>query len=62
MELGYQWKDASQNYKLLKFLGQGSFGEVVMARNRKTKEICAVKMLQIKTEDLYSLRYVIREI
>ena len=33
-----------------------------MARNRKTKEICAIKMLQIKIEDLYSLRYVLREV
>ena len=62
MELGYEWKDASKNYKLLKFIGSGSFGEVVMARNRKTKEICALKMLQLKLEDMFSLRYIIREI
>ena len=34
------------DYSLLKVLGRGSFGKVLLAEHRKTHSICAIKVLQ----------------
>lgn len=34
--LSYQWKDASVKYKLLKQIGKGRYGEVIMAKHRES--------------------------
>lgn len=62
MELEKIWKDASKEYKLIEFLGKGSYGQVVKAKHRETKEIYAIKCLKIDTTNLYLLRYIVREI
>ena len=35
-KLSQKWKTISNEYKHLDFIGEGSFGQVVRAKNRKT--------------------------
>jgi mitogen-activated protein kinase 1/3 len=62
MELERIWRDANKQYKLVDFLGKGSYGQVVKAKHRETKEIYAIKCIKCDPTNLYFFRYVIREI
>lgn len=34
-------------YEIIKYLGQGGFGKVVLGRHKKTKELVAIKIIQV---------------
>ena len=56
------WKLVKKNYSITRFLGEGSYGVVVKARSRTTKEAVAIKMVEVDFTDLQSCRNIIREI
>ena len=56
------WKLVKKNYSITKFLGEGSYGVVVKARSRTTKEAVAIKMIEVDFKDIMSCRNIIREI
>ena len=35
-------------YEIIKYLGQGGFGKVVLGRHKKTKELVAIKIIQVR--------------
>jgi cell division cycle 2-like protein len=39
------WSKVTPNYELLEFLGKGTYGVVIKARDRKTKENVAIKFI-----------------
>lgn len=43
MSLDDSWLTAKQDYKLLSYIGKGSYGVVVKAKHRSTKQIVAIK-------------------
>ena len=43
-------------------MGQGSYGQVLKAQNRKTKEMVAIKLMKNIFNDEYSARKTLREI
>ena len=61
-KLEKQWRTVKSTYKLEQILGSGSFGQVVKAKNRQTKQPCAIKCVQFNKSQLTSLKYIIREI
>ena len=56
------WKIVKKNYSITKFLGEGSYGVVVKAKLRNTKESVAIKMVEVDFSDIQSCRNIIREI
>ena len=56
------WKIVKKNYSITKFLGEGSYGVVVKARCRNTKDNVAIKMVGVDFSDIMSCRNIIREI
>ena len=61
-KLSQQWKLISNEYKLLDFIGEGSFGQVVRAKNRKTGEKVGIKLIANIQKSTYYARKVLREI
>ena len=45
-KLSKYWKYAKEEYKLLKVLGAGSFGQVVHGKHRDTKKDVAIKFIK----------------
>lgn len=60
--LDKQWKIIKQNYSITRFMGEGSYGEVVKARHRTTREVVAIKMLKFNFNNIHLIRNVIREL
>jgi len=60
--LSYVWKYVKEQYKLLHVEGQGGFGVVVKARDRTTKEIVAIKLINCTLDNPMEVRLIIREI
>lgn len=44
-KLSAKWKSITKQYKLVDFLGEGSFGQVVRAKNRETNQKVAIKLI-----------------
>ena len=57
-----KWSKVQLKYKMIKFAGQGSFGVVLKARNRETKETVAIKHIGDAYSDPYTFKKVVREI
>lgn len=51
-----------EKYKLLSFIGKGSYGQVVLARNKLTGEAVAIKMVKNFTKSEYATVKLLREI
>jgi serine/threonine protein kinase len=60
--LGPGWKLVKKNYSITRFLGEGSYGEVVKARHRQTKEPVAIKMIKCDFENIQTCRNILREV
>lgn len=56
------WKNALKEYKFIKLLGIGSYGEVVQAKHRATGTIVAIKLLKDIFRSVYESKKVIREV
>ena len=50
-----------KQYKLKKQIGRGAFGSVYKAKNLKTNEEVAIKMIKSVNRDVYSAKKVLRE-
>jgi cyclin-dependent kinase-like len=62
MDLDATWLKAKEEYKLLSFIGKGSYGVVVKAKHRVTKQVVAIKQIKFHPYDIHNLRSVTREI
>ena len=62
LKIGSHWKVPMLKYKLLEIIGQGSFGQVMRARNRVTNEIVAIKYIKTSFNHLIECRNVLREL
>ena len=60
--LSKHWKIVSGQYKLLNVLGEGTFGKVIQARHRVTKQDVAIKFINTKFEKQSECRNILREI
>lgn len=45
IKLSKIWAEAKKNYKLLKIIGEGTFGIVVKAQSKHTGEKVAIKLI-----------------
>jgi len=61
-QLDSDWKHIVQKYKLKEILGEGAFGKVILAKERTTKKLVAIKYIKDKFDDLISARNALREI
>ena len=57
-----QWKHVRVKYKLLEEMGEGSYGQVLKAMHRETKQIVAIKLIKNIFSDSYQARKTLREI
>ena len=51
-----------QHYKIIKFLGKGSYGEVVQAQNLKSGQVVAIKRMKDLFQDPTDSKRVLREL
>lgn len=56
------WETIRGEYKLMDFLGAGSFGQVLRAKKRRTGQIVAIKLIVNPFRDAYEARKMFREI
>lgn len=56
------WQTVRPQYKLIKFLGEGSFGTVKMAQCRATKKMVAIKLIKDFADCEYNCIKVAREV
>lgn len=56
------WKNLKGEYKLLEEMGQGSYGFVVKAMHKQTKQIVGIKLMKNIFGDVYQARKTLREI
>jgi serine/threonine protein kinase len=61
-KLGRHWNEMRDEYKLLDFIGEGSYGTVLEAKHRHTKKKVAIKYVEIDPKNNQSLKYILREI
>lgn len=45
MPLNKAWKTVSVDYKIIKLIGEGAYGQVAKAKNRNSGDIVAIKMI-----------------
>ena len=62
MKLPSCWKALKTDYKLSELVGQGSGGQIVKARHRKSNKIVAIKKIDCSFGDLHYMTYVLREL
>ena len=56
------WSSLREDYKLVKHIGEGSFGAVFLGQHRLTKRMVAIKLIKDFTEYEYATIKVAREI
>ena len=56
------WKTIRNEYKLIEEMGQGSYGQVIKALHRQSKQIVAIKLMKNIFIDTYQARKTLREI
>lgn len=56
------WLKLKKDYKLIKFIGEGSFGQVKLGQCRKTKRMVAIKLIKDFADCEYNCIKVAREI
>jgi serine/threonine protein kinase len=56
------WLHLKKDYKLIKFLGEGSFGQVKLGQCRVTKRLVAIKLIKDFADCEYNSIKVAREI
>ena len=56
------WNDVRGEYKLCEQLGAGSYGQVVKAKHRATKQVVAIKLIKDVFKDSFQTRKILREI
>jgi mitogen-activated protein kinase 1/3 len=61
-KLNSKWKQLKGKYKLINIIGEGTFGQVVQAKERDTGANCAIKFIQTDFKDTNSVRNIIREL
>ena len=57
-----KWDIIRQDYKILEQIGEGTFGQVVKAKNRLNNEVVAIKCINDNFEQPYACRKLLREI
>jgi len=60
--LGNHWTLVINKYKLLEMIGEGSYGLVMRARNRATREMVAIKYIECSFDHLLKSRVILREV
>lgn len=56
MKLHPGWKEVQNDYKITKFLGKGSYGQVMQAKRRDSQKIVAIKMIECSVKNLNTLK------
>lgn len=56
------WESIRGDYKLMEFLGAGSFGQVLRAKKRNTGQVVAIKLIVNPFRNPYEARKVFREL
>lgn len=56
------WKAIEAEYVITKYIGAGSFGEVVQAKCKKTAKKVAIKLIKGVFKNNYTSKKVLREI
>ena len=62
MGLSKEWKTATLQYKILKLIGQGVYGQVAKAKHRQSGMTVSIKMISVDASNWQSMKYLIREI
>ncbi len=62
INLEIEFSEISQNYKIQNLIGEGSYGIVVKAINKKTNKTCAIKKLKNIISDSINSKRLLREI
>ena len=62
INLEKEFSEISQKYKIQNLIGEGSYGIVVKAINKKTNKICAIKKLKNIISDSINSKRLLREI
>ena len=62
INLEKEFSEISQKYKILNLIGEGSYGIVVKAINKKTNKTCAIKKLKNIISDSINSKRLLREI
>lgn len=61
-KLNSKWKQLKAKYKLINIIGEGTFGQVVHAKERETGVQCAIKFITADFNDTNSVRNIVREL
>lgn len=61
-KLNSKWKQLKGKYKLINVIGEGTFGQVVHAKERESGTQCAIKFITADFNDTNSVRNIIREL
>ena len=61
-DLGIEWRPILKKYTLDSYIGKGSFGQVIKAKNIATGQFVAIKQIKDIFRNYYECRKVLREI
>ena len=58
-----KWEQLKSEYKMIKMLGKGSFGQVALGKRRSDKKAVAIKFIPLgPDQDIIDARNILREI